>query len=486
MERYEDMAMEQLKELDVSVLGQFPEIDESELDELLQKEITKSGKKIIVLDDDPTGVQTVHGVSVYTDWSQESIDAGFAEERNLFYILTNSRGFTVEQTTQCHQEIISRVRDISKKTGRDYLIISRGDSTLRGHYPLETDLLRQGIEADGGKKVDGEILCPFFKEGGRYTIGNIHYVKNGDRLVPAGQTEFAADKTFGYQSSDLRKYIEEKTKGEYRAEQVLCISLEELRAGDTDGILKKLMQVQNFGKIVVNAVDYCDLKVFAIALYRAMAKGKQYLFRTAAAFVKVMGGISDKPLLTRKEMITCENTNGGIVVVGSHTMKTTSQLEELRKVPGLEFLEFNSDLVLDEEAFTKEIQNTIRREEDMLRTGKTVVVYTKRKLLVIENDTKEEALLRSVKISDAVQSLVGNLSVTPAFVIAKGGITSSDVGTKALQVKRADVMGQIRPGIPVWKTGEESRFPGIPYVIFPGNVGEVTTLREAAEICIGR
>ncbi|WP_251387456.1 four-carbon acid sugar kinase family protein [Mediterraneibacter agrestimuris] len=476
--------MEQLKELDISVIEQFPKIDESKLDELLQKEIIKSGRKIIVLDDDPTGVQTVHGVSVYTDWSQESIAAGFAEERNLFYILTNSRGFTVEQTTQCHQDIISRVQTISKKTGQEYLIISRGDSTLRGHYPLETELLRQGMETDSGKKVDGEILCPFFKEGGRYTIGNVHYVKNGGRLVPAGQTEFAADKTFGYQASDLRKYVEEKTKGRYRAEQVLCISLEELRARDIDGILKKLIQIKDFGKIVVNAVDYCDLKVFAIALYQAMAKGKQYLFRTAAALVKVMGGISDKPLLTRKEMLTCENTNGGIIVVGSHTMKTTSQLEELKKVSGLEFLEFNSDLVLDEEAFTKEIHETIQREEEMIRTGKTVVVYTKRKLLVIENDTKEEALLRSVKISDAVQSLVGKLSVIPSFVIAKGGITSSDVGTKALQVKRADVMGQIRPGIPVWKTGEESRFPGIPYVIFPGNVGEVTTLREAVEICM--
>ena len=101
-------------------------------------------------------------------------------------------------------------------------------------------------------------------------------------------------------------------------------------------------------------------------------------------------------------------------------------------------------------------------------------------------ETKEEALLRSVKISDGVQALVGSLSVTPAFVVAKGGITSSDVGTKALKVKRADVMGQIKPGIPVWRTGAESRFPGTPYVIFPGNVGEVQTLREAVEVLTDR
>ena len=67
------------------------------------------------------------------------------------------------------------------------------------------------------------------------------------------------------------------------------------------------------------------------------------------------------------------------------------------------------------------------------------------------------------------------------FIIA-GGITSSDVGTKALAVKKANVLGQIKPGIPVWQTGEESKFPMTPYVIFPGNVGEITTLREAVEV----
>lgn len=473
--------MSELSVQNVEILEQFPPLDEKRLDELLKKEVDKSNRKIIVLDDDPTGVQTVHDVSVYTDWSDESIRAGFAEESGLFYILTNSRGFMVKQTTVCHTEIIERVEKIAKETGREYMIISRSDSTLRGHYPLETELLRSGFEADGEKKVDGEILCPFFKEGGRYTIGNVHYVKNGGQLIPAGQTEFAKDKTFGYQSSDLCEYIEEKTQGKYPAEQVTCITLDELRGEKFDEIIEKLMEVKDFGKVVVNAADYCDLKVFAIALYKVMERGKNFMFRTAASLVKVMGGISDKALLTRKEMIVKETKNGGIVVVGSHTQKTTSQLEELRKTEGLIFLEFDSDLVLDEKLFETEIERILREEEKWIVSGKTVVVYTKRKLLVVETDTKEEALLRSVKISEAVQSLVGRLTVTPAFVIAKGGITSSDVGTKALRVKRANVMGQICPGIPVWQTGEESKFPFIPYVIFPGNVGEMTTLREAVE-----
>lgn len=476
------------KKLKIDILESYKpvKISEEELDKILFSLIKESRKKIIVLDDDPTGVQTVHDISVYTDWSEESIYSGFNEENRLFYILTNSRGFTVEQTTKCHTEIIERVNKISQETGKEYMIISRGDSTLRGHYPLETELLRKGFEADGKKHVDGEIICPFFKEGGRFTIDNVHYVKTGDELVPAGQTEFAKDKTFGYASSNLCEYIEEKTQGKYKVQDVTIISLDELRNVKIDEVTEKLLKVNNFGKIVVNAIDYCDLKVFAIALYKAMKQGKNYMFRVAAAIVKVVGGISDKSLLTRKDMVIKETSNGGIVVVGSHTQKTTSQVEELKKLKDLIFIEFNSDLVLDEKAFEKEITDTLAKEEKFIGEGKTVVVYTKRKLLVVENDTKEEALIRSVKISDAVQSLVGKLNITPAFVIAKGGITSSDVGTKALHVKRANVLGQIRPGIPVWQTGEESRFPMTPYIIFPGNVGEITTLREAVEILLDR
>jgi len=199
-----------------------------------------------------------------------------------------------------------------------------------------------------------------------------------------------------------------------------------------------------------------------------------------------MGGISDKKLLTKAEMVKTTSQNGGIVVVGSHTQKTTSQLEALKTLPGVEALEFDSDLVLDETKFAAEVDRVVDKEEELLKAGKTVVVYTKRKLLSLSGDTKKAALERSVKISDAVQSLVGKLTITPAFVVAKGGITSSDIGTKALRVKRALVLGQIQPGIPVWQTDPHSKFPGIPYVIFPGNVGEVETLKEAVKILVAK
>ena len=474
-----------MEHLNASILSTFPAVDEAAVDALLERAVARDKTKLVVLDDDPTGVQTVHDVSVYTDWTAESVRAGFAEENKLFYILTNSRGMTADESAAVHREIAATVAAVSEETGKPYLFLSRSDSTLRGHYPLETELLRAGME-ESGLTVDGEILSPYFREGGRFTIGNIHYVQQGGELVPAAQTEFAKDKTFGYTSSALPDYIEEKTGGAYRAADVTCIGLESLRAMDYDGIEAQLMAVTGFGKVCLNAVDDCDLKVFCVALYRAMAKGKRFLFRTAAGLVKVMGGVSDRPLLTRRDMVTRETDMGGVVVVGSHTQKTTAQLNELLKLDCVVPVAFDSDTVLDgDEAFRAEVERCVRAEEAIIRTGRTAVCYTRRRLLTLENDTRESALVRSVKISDGVQSLVARLGVTPAFVIAKGGITSSDVGTKALAVKRANVMGQIRPGIPVWQTGAESRFPGIPYVIFPGNTGGETTLREAVEILTG-
>ena len=210
------------------------------------------------------------------------------------------------------------------------------------------------------------------------------------------------------------------------------------------------------------------------------------MFRTAASFVKVFGCISDRPLLTAEEMLPpSSGSTGGVVVVGSYTKKTTEQLHELLKLPQMVPIEINSDLVLEDETFFEaEIDRCVRLADTCIRDGKTAVCYTKRTLLRLADDTEETVLLRSGKISNGVQRLIGQMSVTPAFVVAKGGITSSDVGTKALNVHRATVLGQIRPGVPVWQIGQESRFPGIPYIIFPGNVGTAETLREALEVLL--
>lgn len=465
-----------MKVLKEELFKDIPAGDEERVDTMLAKEREDFHKKIIVLDDDPTGVQTVNGIHVYTDWSEESIAAGFAEEQDMFFILTNSRAFSAQYTKEVHQTIAERVMAESKKTGREFMIISRSDSTLRGHYPLETETLCKTLEQESGKTIDGEVLMPFFKEGGRFTIGDVHYVQEGDYLVPAGETEFAKDKTFSYTKSNLAEYVEEKTKGAFKAAAVTCISLDDLRAVAVDKIVEQLMAVKDFNKVIVNAVDYVDVKVFAIAMIRAMKAGKTFMFRTAAAWTKVIGGVPDKALLTKEELVVPGNTNGGLIIIGSHVKKTTDQLAKLKELKDVKFIEFNHMLVLEPEKLEAELRRVVGDVEQAIENGQTVAVYTGRKRF--DAGSEEESLRVSVKISEAITSIVSRLSIQPAFLIAKGGITSSDVGTKGLSVKRALVLGQVAPGIPVWKIGAESKFPGMSYIIFPGNVGTVTTLRD--------
>lgn len=157
--------MREITRLPAGELEHKAERDEGRIERLLGDAIKRSGRKIVVLDDDPTGVQTVHDVSVYTDWSEESVLQGFQEEGNLFYILTNSRGFTEDETKKAHQEIAGNIVKAARKTGRDFLIMSRGDSTLRGHYPLETQVLRDVLSREGQQETDGEVICPFSKRG---------------------------------------------------------------------------------------------------------------------------------------------------------------------------------------------------------------------------------------------------------------------------------------------------------------------------------
>ncbi|MBQ4374606.1 MAG: hypothetical protein II783_02355 [Erysipelotrichales bacterium] len=445
------------------------------------EELRRHPFKWIVLDDDPTGTQTVHGVPVYTGWSVPLLCEALKAPGNLFFLLTNSRGLTETETAALHREITQNVSAASRETGVKYLYISRSDSTLRGHFPLETDLLAEGLREDYGH-TDGVILYPFFPEGGRYTVGNIHYVRYRDDLVPASETEFAKDVTFGYKSSDLREYAEEKTGGKVKAEDVLCVSLEDLRNGPSGKITALLESAENGQIIVVNSFDYDDVSVFTEALYHALDKGKIFVFRTAAGFVKKAGGISDRGLLTPEDF-PAEKETGGIVAIGSHTAKTTEQVKELLTLENVVPVEFRSSRVLaGDEEFEKEIRRCISCAEELIREGKTAAVFTERKYLALPDDTKESALLRSVKISGGLSRIVRDLSVKPSFVISKGGITSADVAVKSLRIRKATVKGQIRPGIPVWECEESATYGTIPFVIFPGNVGDKYDLKKA--VCV--
>jgi uncharacterized protein YgbK (DUF1537 family) len=430
--------------------------------------VAQTARKLVVLDDDPTGTQTVHDVPVVTQWEEATLAAELENDLPCFYILTNSRSLPPAAARTLNLELATNLRRASVRTGVAFTLVSRSDSTLRGHFPIETDSL---AEITG--PYDATILFPYFEAGGRFTIRDVHYVAEAGCLVPAGDTPFARDAAFGYRHSDLRAWIEEKTAGRVPAAKVSSISLDDLRHGGPEAVAAQLGQLAAGTCCIVNAATPRDAEVFALASLIAERSGRRFLYRTAASFVAARLGLAPRPLLAANDF-SAARTRGGLIVAGSYVPKTTAQLAALRAALPLEDIELNVDALLDESRRDALLTAAATRADRALAAGRTVLVATSRTLVTGADADTSLAIGRNV--SDALIALVRALRTPPRFVVAKGGITSSDVATLGLGVKRAVVRGQILPGVPVWRLGPESRFPDLDYVVFPGNVGTDTGL----------
>ncbi len=427
--------------------------------------------KVVVLDDDPTGTQTVHGIPVLTTWEQSALEAELRAPERCFYILTNSRAFPAAKACALNREIGENLARAAAQTGRAIMVVSRSDSTLRGHFPAETDALAAAL----GTQFDGTLIIPAFFAGGRLTIGDTHYVADGDILTPAGETEFARDASFGYQASNLRHWVEEKTSGRVRAADVMSISLAELRGGDFPAIAHQLLRLTQGGVAIVNAAAPGDLAVLTHALALTERAGRHFLFRTAADFVAAYAGISSRPLLSTSELRASEVTSGGLLVAGSYVGKTSAQLDALFSAcPTLVKIEVAVAQLLQPEGRAAEEIRCIRQVETEIKAGRSVALFTSRRL-VTGGDSLQSLSIGEI-VSASLVRIVRSLSSRPRWLVAKGGITSSDTATHALGIKRALVLGQAQPGVPVWRAGPESKWPGLAYVVFPGNVGGTDAL----------
>ena len=109
--------MENVSIMPVSLAGQIPLPDEALAARMLARARDGFKRKIVVLDDDPTGVQTVHDLPVDTDWRRATLESGLAEEGTMFFVLTNSRGFSRRETERAHREIAENLLAASEKTG---------------------------------------------------------------------------------------------------------------------------------------------------------------------------------------------------------------------------------------------------------------------------------------------------------------------------------------------------------------------------------
>jgi uncharacterized protein YgbK (DUF1537 family) len=446
--------------------------------ERVRRKISESGRRLAALDDDPTGTQTVHGVPVLTTWSVEDLRWALEQPSSTFYVLTNSRSFPEEEAARMNREISANLASAAELAGEDFAIVSRSDSTLRGHYPAETEALQRGLGVD----FDGVVLCPCYIEAGRLTVNDIHWVRQGERLVPAGETEFAGDASFGYSSSNLAAWVEEKTTGRVRATEVASVGLADIREGGPGRVAEILLGVSGGRTVVVNAASYADLEIFVLGLLDAEEKGKRFLYRTGPSFVRVRGGISEKGPLSAEELYGHRPRQGrGLVLVGSHVEMTTRQLEHALALSDVRPVELSVPRLLDAGARDGELDRVVSEVNQELAVAE-VVVYTSREVVRGGGRTGLEI---GVSVSDALVDVMRRVDrrLPLAFVVAKGGITSSDVGTRGLGVRRAEVAGQMLPGIiSVWILPEDSAFPGLPYVIFAGNVGEEDSLARVIEI----
>jgi uncharacterized protein YgbK (DUF1537 family) len=427
--------------------------------------------KIIVLDDDPTGSQTVHSCLLLTRWDVDTLKQGLKDASPLFFVLTNTRGMDAARAADITREVCVNLKQALSELAAqgqriNPIMVSRSDSTLRGHYPVETDVIAEELGP-----FDAHFIVPAFFEGGRITRDSVHYLMvNGDP-VPVHQTEFASDSVFGYRHSFLPDYVEEKTKGRINAAEVQRFQLDDVRGDNTT----RLIALQDNTCCVVDAEQQSDLDNFCAQLRTAAGEDKRFLFRSAASLLSAFAQLPPQPVKAEDMGSYTRHGNPGAVIVGSHVKKTTAQLNELLRRPGVQGLEVDVEHVGAQ--YNVLLAMTWERIDQLHQEGLTAVVYTSRTEKQFQN--QRERLQFGELISRFLMDVVKNLPSTLGFLISKGGITSNDVLSTGLALRASRVLGQILPGCSVVRCPQSHpRFSHLPVVIFPGNVGDDEALAK--------
>jgi uncharacterized protein YgbK (DUF1537 family) len=457
-----------------------------------------------VLDDDPTGSQAVHDVQVVTVLDEDAYTAALAGPGATCFVLTNSRSLggpaAAELTTRAARGLIT----VAGRRGARVQLVSRSDSTLRGHVMAEVTALRAVRQDMVGRGYDGILLVPAFLEAGRVTAADIHWARTAAGLVPVGETEFAKDAAFGYRASDLRVFVAEKSGGTIRPEDVRSISLADIRLGGPGRVREVLASAAGGAWVVVNATEYSDLDTVARAVLDAEREGQSFLFRTGPSFVRALSGLGPKPPLRGAQIWGAGARSGGhgLVVVGSHVGQTSRQLAALRARGATTDIELDVPAVLaavqagePDVTAVPEVAAPVVASPVVASTARRVIaalghsdvlLYTSRAVVTAPDAAGSLTIARTV--SAALSRIVRDtLAARPAWVIAKGGITSHDVMLHGLGIRRAEVAGQLFPGtVSVFRPLDAApEAVGMPFVVFAGNVGDDGTLAQVVAIIHG-
>ena len=447
----------------------------------------EANRRIAVLDDDPTGSQTVHDVAVVTVFEPEEIAAGLEAPGSTCFVLTNTRSLPEVDAVALNTRLGRMLFDLADRLNAPIDVVSRSDSTLRGHVIAEVAALDEVRREMTGRGYDGVLLVPAFFEAGRFTAGDVHWAKVGGEARPVGETEFARDATFGFAASNLRDFVAEKSGGKIQPGEVVSVTLDDIRHGGPQRVTEILADVSGGAFVVVNAVEYADLDVVVLGLLDAEAAGKAFLYRVGPSFPQPLAGLDPQPPLQSSDIWPDGHPGGhGLVAVGSHVGLTSRQVAVARERGGLIEVELEVPAITDPTRRDRHIADATARVVAALDHS-DVLLYTSRTLL--RHDDPAASLAIAGQVSTALIEVVrGAVPSKPAWVVAKGGITSHDVAVRGLGIRRAIVLGQLLPGIiSVFQPVEAApEIVGTPYVVFAGNVGDEQTLAHVIDLLRGR
>ncbi|MCA4134061.1 four-carbon acid sugar kinase family protein [Arthrobacter sp. M4] len=490
--------------LEADVLSAFPaevRIPAQLVADAVTASSAESPRILVVLDDDPTGTQSVANLPVLTRWDVQDFEWAFthiaeSQSKPAVYVLTNTRSLDPAEAADRNEEV---VRNALAAAGDSVRLgfVSRSDSTLRGHYPLEPDVIAATVADVTGEATDGVVIVPAFPDAGRVTIGGVHYMRgtgeSAGSLIPVAETEFAKDASFGFANSVMAEYVQEKSQGRFTADSVIVLDLNVIRAAGPDGdpavsakaIADAIEGATNSTPIVADIVTENDFRALALGLEEAERRGKKLLYRVGPPFVRGRIGQEIRDALTGEEAYEGNNpsTAGGLIVVGSHVGLTTRQLNVLTaEHSSANIIEIDVERLLTDSAAGDSgadayIDTVVAAVVDALKGG-DVIVHTSR--LLIKTDDAAESLRIARTVSAAVVAVVNRTLKTfpPRFVIAKGGITSSDVAAHGLEIRHGIVRGPMLPGIVSLWEPVDGPAKGIPYIVFAGNVGGDESLSQ--------
>ncbi|MBO8207183.1 hypothetical protein HA149_08950 [Prochlorococcus marinus XMU1406] len=435
--------------------------------------------KFVVIDDDPTGSQTVHDCLLLLKWDVSTLVKGFESKSNLFFILANTRSLSENDAKLTIEEICKNLKTViaSQAYGEKIIFISRGDSTLRGHNFLEPSALNNCLGP-----FDATFHIPAFIEGKRFTINGSHFVDK----TPINKTIYARDKIFGYETSNVKNLLLQNSKSQLNIEDIqnlLLSDIEILNDEENNIVFKTLKNLKNNKHVIVDVENYSQLKKFSLVI-KKLTKQKKFLFRTAASFIS---SISDKKSVPKFQTFCSHlrlRNNGksylpGLIIVGSYVELSTIQLKNLLEISNCKPIEldvFEFFKITSSENNQNRINNFknsfLKEIRFSFEIGKTPVLFTSRKFMSLDYS---EQFNFYHSLASFISELVAELKYEIGYLISKGGITTNVILSNGLNADYVYLEGQILTGISVvtynLKNGEK-----LPIVTHPGNIGTKDSL----------